>query len=292
MKKLTLTIFNLIGVISFMINKTNFNLEETKVNILIDNKVEKMNLEDYVIGVVACEMPASFHKEALKSQGLASRTFAISRIQKNKDYVFKGTTSDQCFNTKKDMKNKWGKNYKKNYKKISDSVNSTKGYYLSYKEKPISALYFSLSNGYTENSENVYVSKKPYLKSVSSIWDKDNKNYEVTKTFKLKEVKDKLKLKQNIKSIKITNRYKTNRVKYVKVNNKKYKGTEFRKLLNLRSTDFDIEIVKEKVLITTRGYGHGVGMSQYGANSMAHLGYTYDEIVKYYYKNVEIKKYN
>ena len=123
------------------------------------------------------------------------------------------------------------------------------------------------------------------------MWDIENKNYEVTKTFTKNEIKKKLGLEENITIIKIISRYKTNRVKYIKVNNKKYKGTEFRMLLGLRSTDFDIEIEKDNILITTRGYGHGVGMSQNGANEMAKLGYKYDEILKYYYQKVEIKKY-
>lgn len=292
MKNLALLIFRMFVVISFMLNKTNFNLEEDiDVKIKVNGKTVTEPLEEYIIGVVACEMPASYRKEALKAQAVAARTFAISRIENNKNYIFKGTTSDQCYNTIKQMKSKWGKNYNKYYKKIKEAVYNTKKEYLAYKDKPISALYFSLSNGYTENSENVYVSKKPYLKSVSSMWDIENKNYEVTKTFTKNEIKKKLGLEENITIIKIISRYKTNRVKYIKVNNKKYKGTEFRMLLGLRSTDFDIEIEKDNILITTRGYGHGVGMSQNGANEMAKLGYKYDEILKYYYQKVEIKKY-
>ena len=294
MKKTLSLVFKVIVVISFMISKTNFNLalnEGINIKIKLDGKVKEMALEDYLVGVVACEMPATFYKEAIKAQAIASRTFALSRIMNNEKYVFKGTTEDQCYITKSDMKKKWGSKYKTRYNKIKDAVYSTKGEYLVYKDKVISALFFSMSNGYTENSEDVFVSSKPYLKSVSSTWDTEYKNYIYTKVFTKKEIKKLLGLNKGITSIKILSRYKTNRVKKIKVNTKKYTGVEFRKLLGLRSTDFDIEIEKDKVIITTRGYGHGVGMSQYGANSMAKLGYNYEEILKYYYQKVNIKKY-
>ena len=116
MKNLALLIFRMFVVISFMLNKTNFNLEEDiDVKIKVNGKTVTEPLEEYIIGVVACEMPASYRKEALKAQAIAARTFAISRIENNKNYIFKGTTSDQCYNTIKQMKSKWGKNYNKYY---------------------------------------------------------------------------------------------------------------------------------------------------------------------------------
>ena len=282
-------------VISFIVCKTNFLFNEIVsdnkiiINLKQNDKVIQMELEEYLIGVVACEMPATFYKEAIKAQAVASRTFALSRINSNKNYIFKGNTSDQCYITKSDMKKKWGSNYNKRYTKIKDAVSSTKGEYLTYKDKAISALFFSMSNGYTENSEDVFVSKRAYLKSVSSPNESEYKNYIYTVSFKKKDVKKKLNLNEEITNIKILSRFKTNRVKYIKVNNTKYSGVEFRKLLNLRSTDFDIEIEKDNIIITTRGCGHGVGMSQYGANSMAKLGYNYEEILKHYYQKVDIK---
>ena len=287
-----------IVVISFMMYKTNFIFNENKTNNNVEIRLKqndniiKLDLEEYLIGVVACEMPASFYKEALKAQAVASRTFALSRIIKNKKYIFKGNTSDQCYITKTDLKTKWGDNYNKRYNKIKDAVESTKGEYLTYKDKAISALFFSMSNGYTENSEDVFVSKRAYLKSVSSPNESEYKNYVYTVNLKKNDVKKKLNLKNDITSIKIISRFKTNRVKYIKVNENLYSGVEFRKLLNLRSADFDIELEKDNIIITTRGCGHGVGMSQYGANSMAKLGYSYDEILKHYYQKIEIKMYN
>lgn len=309
MRKILITIIVVlipIVVISFIDdNKANFILEEkpliekeetkhTIIKLKDNDKIIELELEDYVIGVVACEMPALYEKEALKAQALAARTFVLKRLKNNtKKHTIKNGTSDQCYHSKTIMKKKWGKNYNKYYNKIKEAVIETKDEYMTYKDEIITAFYFSTSNGYTEYSQNVFVSSKPYLVSVASDWDKENVDYEKTVNFKEKAFLTKLEQdKEKIENIEIISRYKTNRVKKVKVNDITYTGVEFRTLLGLRSTDFDIKIKNNKVYITTRGYGHGVGMSQYGANKMAQLGYTYEEIVKYYYKNIEIKKYN
>lgn len=308
-KKLTIILVLLIPLLIFSFiwkNRTIFNLNlcsnkisklENKnklyINIKKDNKKERLLLEKYIIGVVSCEMPASFEIEALKAQALAARTFILSRYIKNNDYVVATDTSAQCYHDDKKLKSKWGKNYNKYYAKIKNVVYETAGKYLTYNGQAISALYFSMSNGYTENSENVFSSSKPYLKSVSSMWDSEINGFEQNITFNSSDFLKKLKIEATkIDSIKILERYSTNRVKMIKVNKNTFSGTEFRNLLGLRSTDFEIEYRNEKIYITTKGYGHGVGMSQYGANSLAKLNYDYEYILKYYYKNVEISKYN
>ena len=186
------------------------------------------------------------------------------------------------------MKKNWKDKYEKNYEKIKLAVNNTKNEIMTYNDKVIIAFYFSISNGYTENCEDVFTQKLSYLKSVDSSWDKEYDYKE--KTIKLKEI-DFLK-KLNINSSKIEKidikRYKTNRIKTITINGKKFKGTRFRTLLKLRSTDVDIEVKDNIVYINTKGYGHGVGMSQYGANVMAKKGYNYEEILKYYYKGIKI----
>ena len=159
---------------------------------------------------------------------------------------------------------------------------------MTYNDKVIISFYFSISNGYTENCENVFSQKLHYLKSVDSSWDKEYSYKEKTVEFSVKDFLKKLNIKSDkIEDIKI-NRSRTGRIKTISINNNKFKGTNFRTLLSLRSTDFDIEVKKDKVYITTRGYGHGVGLSQYGANAMAKKGYTYDEILKYYYTDIKI----
>lgn len=282
---------NIIEKLDKNITKEEKNL--ITINVSSDNELISLELEEYIIGVIACEMPASFHEEALKAQAVAARTFVLNRMSGKENYTIEDSTSAQCYQSILEMKQKWKNNFEKYYTKIKNAVYSTEKEYLTYNNKIITAFYFSMSNGYTEYSENVFSSSRPYLKSVESSWEKENKDFEKTISFNTKTFLKKLNLNGSaIKTIKILSRYDTNRVKEIQVNNQKFTGVKFRSLLGIRSTDFDISYDEETINITTRGYGHGVGMSQYGANGMALLGYSYEEILKYYYQNVEIKKYN
>lgn len=262
--------------------------EEFNVNVSYNDEVINLELEEYVIGVVACEMPASFDDEALKAMSVAARTFALYKLENNKNYKLKSDTSDQCYISLSEMKDKWGNNFDKYYNKIKNIVYETKNEYMVYNDEVIISFYFSISNGYTENVENVFSQKLDYLVSVDSSWDK-NSNYK-SKDFKIKinDFFNKLGIDySNNINIKYE-RSDTGRVNYLYINGNKFKGTKIRTLLSLRSTDFEISNDKEYVYIKTKGYGHGVGMSQYGANYMAKSGYKYDEILKHYYTDVEI----
>ena len=256
------------------------------VNAIIGDNIVSLNLEEYVKGVVACEVPASFDSEALKAMSVAARTFALYKISKGKS--IKTTVSDQCYIDNDKMKSKWKSNYNKYYTKISNAVNDTKGEYMTYNDKVIIAFYFSISKGKTENVENVFSQKLDYLVSVDSSWDKKSNYNEKKIKIKVIDFLKKLNIKDNkIYDIKI-DRSSTNRVNNIKINNSNYKGTKFRSLLGLRSTDFNITYDNDFVYIHTVGYGHGVGMSQYGANYMAYDGYSYDEILKHYYTGIKI----
>ena len=271
--------------------ENNYNIEKPNtlaVNVLKNDEIINIDLENYVIGVVACEMPASFKDEALKAMAVAARTYALYKMKKNNKYDLTATTKDQCYITIDEMKNKWKNNYEKYYNKIKKDVYSTEGEYLTYNGDVIIAFYFSISNGYTENVENVFSQKLDYLVSVDSSFDSKYSYKESEKEIKLKDFLNKIGIKDTkIEKISIE-RYNTGRVKTIKVNNKSFKGTNFRTKLGLRSTDFEIKYDTNKVYITTKGYGHGVGMSQYGANAMADLGYKYEDILKYYYTGVKI----
>ena len=262
--------------------------EEFNVNVSYNDEVINLELEEFVVGVVACEMPASFDEEALKAMSVAARTFALYKLKNNKNYKLKSDTSDQCYISLSEMKDKWGNNFDKYYNKIKNLVYETKNEYMIYNDEVIISFYFSISNGYTENVENVFSQKLDYLVSVDSSWDK-NSNY------KSKDLKIKINDFFNKLGIDYSNNIKikyersdTGRVNYLYINGNKFKGTKIRSLLSLRSTDFEISNDKEYVYIKTKGYGHGVGMSQYGANYMAKSGYKYDEILKHYYTDVEI----
>ena len=254
------------------------------------NTIENLNLEDYIVGVVAAEMPASFNEEALKAQAIASRTYAVYKMETStREYDVVTDVSNQSYITIDEMKNKWNNEFDKYYNKIKKAVDDTRGEVMYYDNEIVEAYYFAMSNGYTENASLVFSEDKDYLQSVESIYDNSSlKNFEVTKTFSKVEICNKLNINCNKFEISNIQRSDTGRVNTININDKTYKGTEVRKLLGLRSTDFTIKIDNDNVEITTRGYGHGVGMSQYGANGMANNGYSFEEILKYYYKNVEI----
>ena len=266
--------------------------EEIMLNVLDKktNEIIKINLEDYVIGVVSGEMPASFNEEALKAQAIASRTYAIFKLNNNngKSYDLVTDITNQVYLNSEEQQNLWKENYEKYHDKLSKCVKVTEGLVMKYNDEVIASYYFAYSNGQTENVEYVFGETKDYLKSVES-----NEGINITNEVVMskKDFCNKLNIECN--DILITNKLltKSNRVEKLDINGKTFNGTEIRKLLNLKSTDFDIQY-NDNVTITTKGYGHGVGMSQYGANYLAKNGKTYEEILKYYYQNINISKIN
>jgi stage II sporulation protein D len=264
-----------------------------------DQEIEKLYLEEYIKGVLAAEMPASYELEALKAQAISARTYFIRFLMtEKKDQVPQGaditdSTQHQVYKSQDELKEMWkNDNYDKYIKKITQAVKETEGLIMTYNGELIDASFFAISNGYTENSEDYWTASLPYLRSVPSPWDKNSPDFIGTKEFSSKEFKSKLgtKLTSDI-SVKRTS---TNRVSSITINGKEFSGDEFRKTLGLRSTDFSFNIVGDTIQFTTNGYGHGVGMSQYGANSMAKEGKNYKDILEYYYKgiNIEVIKSN
>ena len=305
--KILLAVVLILTIILFIVTKNVKQIyfapvpvsDKTKkvtVNLLneSDGSITNVNIEDYIIGVVAAEMPASFEPEALKAQAVAARTYAMYKKEtRNLDYDLIIGTKDQAYQTNEELLKKWGVSFFKNYLKVRDAVLATEGEILTYNGQTINAFYFSMSNGYTENVESVFKSDLPYLKSVPSTWDNESiKNYEFTKTISKEDFCKSLEIPCD--NIKIENIQKTssNRVASVTINDKTLEGTKVRSLLGLRSTDFTIECLDNDIKITTKGYGHGVGMSQYGANGMAKKNHNYKEILNYFYQNTEISKIN
>ena len=257
------------------------------------NQIKEIPFEDYIKGVVAGEMPVTFEKEALKAQAVASRSYAMYQMTntKDKEYDVVNTTTNQVYLTDEKLKENWKDEYPKKINKIKEAIIETKGEYLTYQGNIVNAMFFSTSVGKTENSEEVFVSALPYLRSVDSKWDESSPVYEDTYIFTLKDFYQKLNLpyNENLK-IEILEKTVTGRIRTLKINEQEMKGRDFQNKLSLRSNYFEIIQDKEKITINTKGFGHGVGMSQYGANGMAKEGYTYEEILKHYYKGVEIKK--
>ena len=305
--KILLAVVLILTIILFIVTKNvkqiyfepvpvNDKTKKITVNLLneSDGSIKNFNIEDYIIGVVAAEMPASFEPEALKAQAVAARTYAMYKKEtRNLDYDLIIGTKDQAYQTNEELLKKWGVSFFKNYLKVRDAVLATEGEILTYNGQTINAFYFSMSNGYTENVESVFKSDLPYLKSVPSTWDNESiKNYEFTKTISKEDFCKSLEIP--CYNIKIENIQKTssNRVASLTINDKTFLGTKVRSLLGLRSTDFTIECLDNDIKITTKGYGHGVGMSQYGANGMAKENHNYKEILNYFYQNTEISKIN
>ena len=257
-----------------------------------DKKVENVPLEKYVKGVVAGEMPISFSEEALKAQAVAARSYIMYKIVNNrkKKYDVVDTVLNQVYLDDNELKRKWGKKYDENKEKIDRVVEDTAFQYITYNGKIADALFFSTSSGYTENSQDVFSSKVHYLQSVKSDWDKISPVFNEQYEFSYSDFCKKLQIDITNKiSIKVIEKTSAGKIKRIMINNKIFTGEKIVKLFGLRTSNFTI-ITSDNVIITTRGYGHGVGMSQYGAEGMARAGYKYDEILKYYYTDVKIEK--
>lgn len=254
--------------------------------------VENVPLEEYVVGVVAGEMPVSFEMEALKAQSVASRTYVMRRLGENDDYDVVDTVSNQVYLDDDQLKEKWKDNYVSYINKVRQAVNETSMECLEYDGELIDAMFFSTSNGYTEDSGEFFSKSLPYLKSVDSSYDKEVSSvFQDSKSISLQELYERLGLSYQ-SSLKVTDIARTNshRIKSLKINGKEFSGKDVYYKLGLRSSDFEMEQVGSNVIIQTKGYGHGVGMSQYGALGMAKKGYSYQEILMHYYTGTTLVK--
>ena len=262
------------------------------ISLLTDGgKIMHIPLEEYVISVVLSEMPADFEPEALKAQAVVARTYALRRTVKsgkhNDATVCTKSSCCQGYISPEAYRNKGGK--QANIDKISNAVYATAGLVLVYDGKLIDATYFSCSGGSTEDAQSVWGTEVPYLKSVKSPGEEGATHYVDSKQFSAAEFSSKLGLSET-QTIKIgTPEYTAGGgISYLDINGQRFTGTQLRKLLKLRSTAFYITLVGKTVTITTKGHGHRVGMSQYGADAMAISGATYDQILQHYYSGVEL----
>lgn len=265
-----------------------------RVKRLSSGNIEKLPLEEYIVGVLAGEMPIYFEKEAFKAQAVAARSYALKRIEYNKDndYDVVDSVMNQVYLDDNYLKEAWKNNYTINVNKLREAVNETSMEYLDYDGEVIDAMFFSTSNGYTEDAAMVFNVDLPYLQSVKSSWDeKTSSAFRNVTTIPIRDFYDKLCLEYSDNfDVKILKRSSTNRVISLSINGKEFTGRSLYDKLGLKSTDFSLEKNGDNVIIHTVGYGHGVGMSQYGAEGMAEEGYDYTDILKYYYTGTTIKK--
>lgn len=253
-----------------------------QVAVSMNGTIQYLEMDDYLLGVVAGEMPASFELEALKAQVVAARTFVYSR-----SLSVDNTTNSQVYLTMEQMQEKWKENYNQNVEKIKQAIQQTNQEVMKYNGQYISALFFSSSNGHTENSEDYFNGEVPYLKSVDCPWDKQlDPNYVRSKTFTKQQLQEIFQCKST--DFTIISYKESGRVDQISIDGVSYTGRQVREKLSLASSDFTIEKTNEGYVFTTTGSGHGVGMSQYGAQGMALEGKNYQEILKYFYTGIEI----
>lgn len=265
-----------------------------RVKRMASGKIVGVPFEQYIVGVLAGEMPIYFNLEALKAQAVAARSYALKRMEYNKDNDFDVVDSilNQVYLDDNYLKDAWGDDYVNNINKLREAVNATSMEYLDYNGDVIDALFFSTSNGYTETSSLVFNIDLPYLQSVSSSWDeKTSSAFKSTTSMPLRDFYNKLNIDySDYFDVKILEKSSTNRIIKLSINGKEFLGRDLYNTLGLKSTDFSLKKDGDKVIINTIGYGHGVGMSQYGAEGMAEEGYSYIDILKHYYVGTNIKK--
>jgi len=249
------------------------------------SEFQTMELERYLIGVVAAEMPALFELDALRAQAIAARTYAM-RILAHQDYIL-DTVMHQVFLDDGQLKTRWGDDFERHFATIEEAVTSTQGIVLAYEGELITPMFFAMSSGATENSEDVFQARRPYLRSVASTGYESRDNFAVSELFTVDELReafdDRAITEDNIS---VLSHSEGGNVNEIEIGANIYTGREVREILGLRSAAFSITNERRGVIFTTYGHGHGVGMSQHGANVMAQNGYHYVEILQHFYQNV------
>ena len=266
-------------------------------------EIEELPIDEYLLGVVSSEMPANFEIEALKAQAVVARTYTIYQIMNSNGKHGEADICDnyaccQAWISKEDRLNRWDENEKEsNWNKIIDAVNSTSGKIITYNGEPIDAFFHSNSGGVTETASNVWGGKNfPYLQCVEVSGEDNYEQFSSEVNLSKEELLNKLKVKypeveisfNEPDQIKIKEYTESGRVKTIKFGNIELSGTEVRTLFSLKSTNFKIEADETNIIFKVLGYGHGVGMSQTGADSLAKNGKNYEEIIKHFYTGIEI----
>ena len=269
-------------------------------------KVRVMPLEEYLVGVIAGEMPAAFQLEALKAQAVAARTYTLKKLTSTASNsmhpdadICTDSSHCQAWMSKTDMRRKWGIiDYWRYYNKMKQAVEETAGLVATYNGRLIEPVYHSTSSGRTEEASEVWKYSFSYLQSVPSKWDTESPRYKNATSFSFQELDRRL--GTNISAVPVSSlnsksliqvlaKTVSGRAKIIRIGNKTFPGTELRRLLDLSSTAINWSIKQNGIVFITQGYGHGVGMSQYGANGMAREGKDFKEILTHYYRGISIE---
>jgi stage II sporulation protein D len=276
-----------------------------KVHFTDDNRVETMPLEEYIKGVIAAELSPKFEAEALKAQAVVARTYAVRRMRifggrgcphDPKADICADPRFGQAYISREGLRQKFGILGSYRYwRQIERAEAETRGLLITYQGEPIDAVYHSTSVGSTEDAKDVWGLDLPYLKPVPDQFGTESPFRAESKTLTFKEVASALGLESiavsgGKKPVEIVERTSAGRAKSIRVGQKVIAARDFRERLGLRSTDLTVTVSGKQIIITTKGYGHGVGLSQYGANGLAKLGKTYEDILKHYYTGVSIER--
>lgn len=261
--------------------------------------VTELDFRDYIIGVVAGEMPVEFHEEALSACAVAAATLTRKKMSTPDDSLNGADISTdpakhQAYMSLSEMKERWGESFDMYYEKLCAAVDKSIGYSVVYDGELITAVYHSVSTGITEDAENVWMGKIPYLISVNSDGDRFSPRYASELFVKSEEFKSRIseagdaEWSEGEPLISDASYTAAGRIKSITAGGVTFNGEEFRKLFSLRSAAVTYSFSQEGVLLKVKGYGHGVGLSQYGADYYARQGKTWQEIIKHYYTGVEI----
>jgi len=268
------------------------------------DSVQTLDCYTYMCGVVAAEMPASYEPEALKAQTVAAFTYMLNKMNyepSHKDGAFVCDDYNHCkaYLSEDELSSLWGSAYyNKMYTKIQDAVLSVLGKMITYNDLPINAVFHNISGGKTASALEVWGSDIAYLQSVLCESDKECDDYKSQVTLTNKEFSDVffnslgVVLPENSEGwIGEISYHPSGYVNEINIGGTMYSGTHIRKLFSLKSAFFEIDVSKSKITFNVCGHGHGVGMSQHGANALAKQGKTYDEILKHFYTDVKIEDY-
>lgn len=297
-----LTVIPFIGCISLNKETTSSNenhptknLLQEKVKIIINNNIKETTMEEYLIGVIAAEISPTYQIEAIKAQIIAAHTYALNRYGETGPFPTNPNIF-QAYINKEQRQNKYKNNFEKYEKIFQDAVNSVANKIITYDNLPIKAVFHHMSAGKTENSSNVWGGSIPYLVEADSPAETNLQNFHKEINININDLYSTIKkyfpdatisnIKQN--NIKILSTSQSGYVTNIKIFNIELSGTKLRSILKLPSTNFDISIDNDNIIFDCKGNGHGVGMSQCGANELANQGKNHEEILKHYYNGVSI----
>ncbi len=279
----------------------------TTIKVMNDGIVQDIPLFEYLCGVVSSEMPASYEPEALKAQAVAACSYTVYRMnaqnnspgifpEHNGAYVCTNPVHCKSYADTERQKEMWGEDYNRYNAKIEAAVSQVLGYILTYNGEPANTVFHAISSGKTENASDIWGNEIPYLVSVDSSSDSLSDGFETSLTLTKEDFLETLAMHSDNTYSEISigeiSRTEAGTVKNIVLCGESFTGARIREIFNLRSANFSIIQTEDDIAFTVKGYGHGVGMSQFGANQMAKDGASYTEILRKYYSGTVLEKYN